>query len=98
MEIKELITYLLTPVAQVAIIIGLAEIIKRLGLETRWIPLIDLGLGIISGLGVYHIIMKFSIPESMLVGIALGLSACGLFSGVKNTIGNEIKEEVYDGD
>ncbi len=92
MEINELIAYLLTPAAQVGIIIALAELIKRLGLDKRFIPLVDLGLGIISGVVIYTIYMAMHPIEGVVLGIALGLSACGLFSGVKN-VAEKIKED-----
>lgn len=81
---EDLITYLFTPVAQVALIIGLAELFKGLGVPKRWIPLIDLGLGLLSGIAVYGIFMNYGIPTGIVLGVALGLSACGLFSGIKN--------------
>lgn len=84
MDIGGLITYLLTPMAQVALIIGIAELVKKLGVPTKFIPLIDLGLGLISGIFIYGLSMKYDMVEAVLVGIALGLSACGLFSGIKN--------------
>lgn len=84
MEIGELITYLLTPVAQVALIIGIAEIVKQIGCPTRWIPLVDLALGLLSGIGVYGFALDHGIVNGIMVGLALGLSACGLFSGIKN--------------
>ena len=92
MDVNELMTYLLTPVAQVAVIIGLAEIIKRLGLDNRFIPLVDLCLGIISGIFVYGHLLEYGIEQGIILGIALGLSACGLFSGVKNTLEREETE------
>lgn len=94
MDIGELIKYLLTPIAQVALIIGLAELIKRLGCPTKFIPLIDLGLGLVSGICVYGLTMGYGITESVVLGIALGLSACGLFSGIKNV--TETEEDVMD--
>ena len=84
MSAEELIAYLLTPVAQVALIMGIAEIIKRLGLETKWIPVIDLVLGLISGISIYGFALGHGIVDGIVLGIALGLSACGLFSGIKN--------------
>lgn len=84
MDVNELITTLLTPVAQVALIIGIAEMMKRLGIASKFIPLIDLGLGLVSGICVYGLSMGYGVTESIILGIALGLSACGLFSGVKN--------------
>ncbi len=83
-ETHELITTLLTPVMQVALIMAIAEVVKRLGLNTKYIPLVDLGLGICSGLLIYTAHLHFSPVEGVVLGIALGLSACGLFSGVKN--------------
>ena len=62
MDIKELMTYLFTPVAQVALIIGIAEIIKRMGMATKFIPLVDLGLGLISGIGVYTMSILLCTP------------------------------------
>jgi uncharacterized membrane protein HdeD (DUF308 family) len=82
-----LIEYLMTPVAQVGLIIGLAEIVKGFGVEKRWIPLVDLALGLTSGLFVYHLAFGYHVVQSAVIGIALGLSACGLFSGYKNVIG-----------
>lgn len=89
--INELLPYLLTPIAQVAIIMGIAEIVKRLGLKTNFIPLVDVGLGLIFGIVVYIIYNGMHPVEGILIGLALGLSACGLFSGVKNVI--ELKED-----
>lgn len=86
MDINELMTYLLTPMAQVAVIIGLAEIIKRAGLDAKYIPVLDIILGLISGVCVYGYMMEYGIAKGILLGIALGLSACGLFSGIKNTV------------
>ena len=83
-EVMDLIAYLLTPVAQVGLIIGIAELVKRVGLKSKWIPLVDLGLGLASGIGVYGFALGYGIVSGIMVGLALGLSACGLFSGVKN--------------
>lgn len=84
MNIDELITYLLSPMAQVALIIGLAEVAKNIGLKNKFIPILDLILGIISGVCMYGIALGHGVVNGIIIGIALGLSACGLFSGVKN--------------
>ena len=84
MGIDELTKFLLMPTGQVALIIGLSEIIKRLGLKKRWIPLIDLGFGLLSGIGIYGLMFQKGIVTGIVIGIAFGLSACGLFSGIKN--------------
>lgn len=92
MDINELLTYLLTPAAQIALIMALAELVKKIGLDKRYIPLVDLGLGILSGVCIYSIYMEMHPIEGFVIGIALGLSACGLFSGVKN-VSEKIKED-----
>lgn len=90
--INELLPYLLTPIAQVAIIMGIAEIVKRLGLKSNYIPLVDVGLGLVLGFVVYTMYSGMHPVEGFLIGMALGLSACGLFSGVKN-VSQIIKED-----
>lgn len=85
MELNDLITYLLSPVAQVALIIGLAEVIKRMNwFDKEYIPIVDVVLGLISGILVYGQMMGMGIGKGIILGIAEGLSACGLFSGIKN--------------
>ena len=49
--------------------------------------------------------MRYGMTESVIVGIALGLSACGLFSGIKNISqpqdtfnADSLNELVEDGD
>ena len=84
MEITEFAATLLTPIAQVGLIIGIAEVIKKIGLPAKWIPLIDLALGLILGITVDGLLLGYGILQGVLIGLALGLSACGLFSGIKN--------------
>lgn len=86
MNIDELIAYLLAPAGQVALIIGLAQMVKGLGLNAKWIPLFDVVLGIISGLVVYGYEYDLGLIRGFMLGLAIGLSACGLFSGIKNVI------------
>ena len=92
MELEELVKYLLTPAAQVATIIALTEIVKRLGLNKQYIPVFDVIFGLISGIVVYGLYLHYGIVQGVLIGFFIGLSACGLFSGIKNVaegIGNE---------
>lgn len=85
-KMDELINYLLAPAGQVALIIGLAQMAKGLGLKTKWIPILDVVLGIISGLVVYGYEYHLGLIRGFMLGLAIGLSACGLFSGVKNIV------------
>lgn len=86
MGIDELVTFLLTPISQVGLIIGIAEIIKQAGLDPKYIPLIDLALGLLSGIGIYGIAMNYGIVKGIVMGLSFGLEACGVFSGLKNFI------------
>lgn len=95
---NDIVAYLLQPAAQIALIIGLAELCKQLGCPTRFIPLIDLGLGLVSGCCVYAVGLGEPWINGIMLGIAMGLSACGLFSGIKNTIEkNNNKGEIDNG-
>lgn len=87
MDIEEIITYLLQPTAQIALIIGIAELFKKLGVPHKFIPIIDLTCGVLSGCVVYAIALGYPWINSIMLGIAMGLAACGLFSGIKNVFG-----------
>lgn len=67
----------------IAVVIGLVEVIKRLGLSPRFLPLAALIISVslwftLSGVGGVELVD----------GLIIGLSAVGLFSGVKNSLGN----------
>lgn len=83
---EELINYLLAPVGQVALIIGLAQLAKNLGLKAKLIPLFDVLCGLVGGILVYFVELKYDFIQSVMIGLAIGLSACGLFSGIKNIV------------
>lgn len=89
MNTNELIEYLITPVAQVAMVIGLAGIAKELGMKKKYIPLLDLALGIVSGIVIFGYALGYGTVNGVIVGVAIGLSACGLFSGIKNVTKKE---------
>lgn len=102
MSIDQLMTYLVTPVAQVMLIIGLAEVIKKLNImPNNFIPVADLAMGILLSIAVYW---SHGIVNAVLAGIAIGLSACGLFSGIKNvtqpqwTFSEDAEEMIEDGE
>lgn len=81
-DVNSLVTYLVTPIGMVALIIALAEVAKNLGVDKKYIPLLDLAIGLV---GSFFIYSDLTVVYRVLVGLALGLSACGLFSGIKNT-------------
>lgn len=84
MTVDELINYLLSPIGLTALVIGLAELCKKVGCPTKYIPLIDLGLGLMGGLAVFGFELGYGTLKGIMIGLAIGLSACGLFSGIKN--------------
>jgi len=69
-------------IAIVPLIVGLVELVKKLGLPSKFCPVVSVILGVIIGL-VY--ISPNDIAQGVLVGVSLGLSAVGLYSGAKNT-------------
>lgn len=73
----------LTPqvLALVPIVIGLVEVIKRIGLVERYLPITAIVLGVV-GVGA---LTGFS-AVSVIEGIVIGLSSVGLFSGGRATI------------
>lgn len=81
---KELITDLAEPSLLVAIVITLAEIIKQLGVPNKFIPLVDIGIGV--GISLLKNCKEKGVAKSVILGIALGLSGCGAFSGFKNLV------------
>lgn len=89
MNTSELINYLITPVAQVALVMAIAEIAKNLGLKSRFIPILDVVFGILFGILNFTIYQNMQVIEGIILGLAIGLSACGLFSGIKNVIGKD---------
>lgn len=65
----------------VALIIALVEGVKRLELfNNKWLFFVDL----ILGLGAGYLIAGNNIKQVIVQGLIIGLSASGLFSGVKN--------------
>lgn len=79
----DLTNFVLTQTMAVAIIMGLAQVIKGLGLNNKFIPIVDIVLGVILGLVFFA---GQGIQYGIVIGIILGLEACGLFSGSKNVI------------
>jgi hypothetical protein len=62
----------------VPLLIGLVEVAKQTGLPVRWVPVTTLALAVFLG---------YFIGIDWIQGLVFGLSACGLWSGVKATVG-----------
>jgi hypothetical protein len=65
----------------IAVIMALAELLKKVGINAKYIPIADLVLGIAAG---FFYLYPGEPKMAILYGIIAGLSAAGLYSGVKN--------------
>ncbi len=76
-------------VLAIPLIIGLVEAAKRLGMDTVWATPLAIGCGLALALG-YEVARQAPGSEvwlnATLWGLALGLSASGLYSGTKRAI------------
>lgn len=71
-------------ISAVVIIIGLIEVVKTVcGLDSKLAPVLAIVLGLAAsfGLAYYSDTVAF---EAVVTGLAIGLSAVGLYSGSKN--------------
>lgn len=68
------------------IIVGVVELLKKAGFPDKLLPLSAVLLGILVGV-VY--IAPTDVKQGILVGIVLGLSASGLYSGGKTLVEKE---------
>lgn len=95
-DVNELVTYLAQPIAQVAIIMGISEVYKRVGFNSKYIPILNLIYGLMFGFTFYP---QFEWSKRLLIGLFLGLSTSGAFSGVKNVYEGfkQAKEEKSEG-
>ena len=79
--------YLFTDAGLVGLIIAISELFKRVELvETKWLPIVDVVAGLILGIVVRGYMDGEGLVRGLIFGLALGLSACGLFSGTKNVV------------
>lgn len=76
----------LAGVAVVPLIVGLVEVVKGVGLSSRWAPAVAVGLGLGLSLG-YRMLLGLPAgaewAQAALGGLALGLAATGLYSGTR---------------
>lgn len=92
MNNSDLIVMIMNPAMQVAMIVGIVEVLKRVGFNKKALPIIDVVLGLVFGIVVYGYLQELGAIQGVLIGLALGLSACGLFSGIKNIAQHEEQE------
>ncbi|MEC2551486.1 holin [Bacillus tropicus] len=63
----------------IGIVVGLSQIAKTIGLKTRYVPLLNVTLGIVLGV----LFLDGDIKTNVFQGIIIGLSASGLFDHTK---------------
>ena len=66
------------------LLIAVMAVLTMLGLPKRFVPVISVALGIVVGI-IY--LAPGDIKQGVIIGIALGVSSVGLYSGTKNTMG-----------
>lgn len=64
----------------IAVLVGVSQIVKGLGLPKKYVPAVNVVLGVIAGLTMVE---APTIQEKVLYGIIVGLSASGLFDQSK---------------
>ena len=71
----------------VPVVMGIVEAVKRVGLSERWAPVAAIILGVFLRLmvGVTLITDVLQVPQMIVIGIVIGLTASGLYSGGKAT-------------
>lgn len=74
----ELLVYAGIPA--VALIMGIAELLKKVGFNAKFIPVVNVVLGLVAGIALN----TNDIMAGIFTGLAVGLSAGGLYSGAKN--------------
>ncbi len=79
-EMDQLSAYGLT---LVPVVIALTELLKRLGIPKSYMPIISMVLGLLLS---FIYLAPDDPKKAILLGLVLGLSAIGLFSGTKNTV------------
>ena len=63
----------------IAVVVGFSQIVKTIGLQTKYVPLLNLTLGIVLGV----LFLDGNIKTNVFQGIIIGLSASGLFDHTK---------------
>lgn len=73
-------------VAVVPIILAIVQALKMVGMPNKFSPIASIALGVIVGFVFRHEAADLS--QTILAGVTYGLSASGLYSGIKHTSHN----------
>ena len=66
----------------ISIIMGLTEVVKRIGLPIRFVPIFSVFTG-----GIAVGLLNGFTSQNVITGIVLGLASCGLWSASKTIAG-----------
>ena len=67
-----------------AVVVGLVQVAKNMGLPSKYAPLFAILFGVIGTVGMAFPNIAF---DTIVYGFVIGLTACGLYSGTKATVG-----------
>jgi len=70
-------------IAIIPLLIGILQMLKKAGVNEKYIPVISVIAGIGTGIALFS---EGDLKSGIVQGIYIGLSAVGLYSGTKNTI------------
>ena len=65
-----------------AVLVSVGEVIKKVGVKKKWLPLINLVFGIVIGICAE----EGDLLSKIISGAIIGLTSSGLYSGAKNTL------------
>ncbi|MBE1554711.1 hypothetical protein H4683_001789 [Filibacter limicola] len=74
-------------VVLIPLIIGMVQLLKLYGMPKRLLPIVALVFGVVGGI-IY--VYPHDIKAGTLVGLMMGLSASGLYSGGKAVVKSEV--------
>lgn len=72
-------------IALVPVVLAMVELLKRVGIPKKLSPIVSIVLGLLAG---FYYLAPDDPKKAIFLGLVVGLSAIGLFSGTKNTIEN----------
>src|SRR5947209_11309899 len=80
-------TMLLFGIAVIPAIVGLVQVVKDLGVPSNYAPLLAVCFGLLAGFAQFYA-GRLPWISAAVTGIALGLSAVGLYAGSKTIAAN----------
>jgi len=72
-------------ISAVVLIVGLVQLAKQIGFPTKFAGVLSVGLGLAVALGHAYLVEELAF-QAAITGLALGLSAAGLYSATKNAV------------